>query len=59
MNNRGFAISGIVYSLLLLAVSFAYSLDILLLLVSITMSIVLLMMMITFKKGVKEWQTMN
>ena len=56
-----YCILGIVLSILvlLLAVSFAYSLDILLLLVSITMSIVLLMMMITFKKGVKEWQTMN
>ena len=54
-------ILGIIFSILvlLLAISFAYSSDILLLLVSIIMSIVLLAMMIVFKKGVKEWKTMN
>lgn len=56
-----YCLLGIIFSVLvlLLAISFAYSSDILLLLVSIIMSIVLLAMMIVFKKGVKEWQTMN
>ena len=56
-----YCILGIIFSILvlLLAISFAYSSDILLLLVSIIMSNVLLAMMIVFKKGVKEWKTMN
>ena len=56
-----YCLLGIIFSVLVLflAISFAYSSDILLLLVSIKMSIVLLAMIIVFKKGVKEWQTMN
>lgn len=56
-----YCLLGIIFSILVLflAISFAYSSYILLLVVSIIMSIILLLMMIAFKKGVKEWQTLN